>query len=54
MYHNPVNRGLGEQLADWPWSSWRHYYRQDSFILGMDRLTDYGYNIWPAGDGTQQ
>ena len=37
MHNNPVNRGLVSAPADWPWSSWRFYFLNDS-ILRMDRL----------------
>ncbi|MGH9397770.1 MAG: REP-associated tyrosine transposase [Terriglobia bacterium] len=37
MHNNPVKRGLAAQPGDWPWSSWRFYYREDASILAMDR-----------------
>jgi putative transposase len=38
MHNNPVRRGLVAQPGDWPWSSWRYYYLEDSSILAMDRM----------------
>ncbi|MGH9434784.1 MAG: REP-associated tyrosine transposase, partial [Terriglobia bacterium] len=38
MHNNPVKRGLAAQPGDWPWSSWRFYYREDASILAMDRM----------------
>ena len=38
MPNNPVKRVLVVQPGDWPWSSWRFYYLEDSSILAMDRL----------------
>jgi hypothetical protein len=38
MRNNPVKRGLVAQPGDWPWSSWRYYYLDDSSVLAMDRL----------------
>ena len=38
MHNNPVKRGLVAHPGDWPWSSWRFYYLEDSSILAMDRL----------------
>ena len=38
MHHNPVKRGLVSSPGDWPWSSWRFYFLQDTSILAMDRL----------------
>ena len=38
MHHNPVKGGLVKEPGDWPWSSWRFYFRQDASILEMDRL----------------
>ena len=37
MHNNPVKRGLVNSPGDWPWSSWRFYYLQDTPVLGMDR-----------------
>jgi len=39
MHHNPVKRGLVAEPGDWPWWSWRYYYREDSSILSMDRTS---------------
>jgi hypothetical protein len=33
MHNNPVKRGLAKQPGDWPWSSWRFYYRVDASLL---------------------
>jgi len=38
MHNNPVERRLVEKPGDWPWSSWRFYYLQDSAVLAMDRM----------------
>jgi putative transposase len=38
MHNNPVVRGLAAQPGDWPWSSWRYYYLEDSSVLAMDRM----------------
>ena len=38
LHHNPVERRLVETPGDWPWSSWRFYYLQDSSVLAMDRI----------------
>jgi putative transposase len=38
MHNNPVKRGLVAPPGDWPWSSWRYYYLDDSSVLAMDRL----------------
>ena len=38
MHNNPVKRGLVAQPGDWPWSSWRYCYLDDSSVLAMDRL----------------
>ncbi len=38
MHNNPVKRGLASSPGDWPWSSWRFYFRQDASGLRMDRL----------------
>jgi putative transposase len=38
MHNNPVKRGLVNAPGDWPWSSWRFYFLQDTSILRMDRL----------------
>jgi len=37
MHNNPVKRGLAKEPGDWPWSSWRFYYREDASLLAMDR-----------------
>lgn len=38
MHNHPVKRGLAAEPGDWPWSSWRYYYLEDSSMLPMDRL----------------
>ena len=38
MHNNPVTRGLVASPDQWPWSSFRFYYLNDSSILRMDRL----------------
>jgi putative transposase len=38
MHNNPVERRLVEKPGDWPWSSWRFYYMEDSSVLAMDRM----------------
>ena len=38
MHGNPVKRGLVKSPDQWPWSSFRFYYLEDSSVLAMDRL----------------
>ncbi len=38
MHNTPVKRDLVKQPGEWPWSSWRFYFRQDASVLAMDRL----------------
>ena len=38
MHNNPVKRGLVRSPEEWPWSSYRFYYLNDSSLLSMDRL----------------
>jgi putative transposase len=38
IHNNPVVRGLVAHPGDWPWSSWRFYYREDRSLLAMDRM----------------
>jgi putative transposase len=38
MHNNPVRRKLVASPEQWPWSSFRFYYLNDSSILSMDRL----------------
>ena len=38
MHNNPVKRGLVSSPDQWPWSSFRFYYLEDSSILPMDRM----------------
>jgi len=38
MHNNPVKRGLVESAEQWPWSSHRFYYLNDSSLLSMDSL----------------
>jgi REP element-mobilizing transposase RayT len=38
MHGNPVKRGLVTSPDQWPWSSFRFYYLEDSSVLAMDPL----------------
>ena len=38
MHGNPIKRGLVNSPDQWPWSSFRFYYLNDSSVLRMDRL----------------
>ena len=38
VHANPVRRGLVENPADWPWSSWRSYYLGDDSVLYVDKV----------------
>ncbi len=38
MHNNPVVRKLVDQPGDWPWSSWRFYYLNDTSLLPMDPI----------------
>jgi putative transposase len=38
MHGNPVKRSLVSSPDQWPWSSFRFYYLEDSSLLTMDRL----------------
>jgi putative transposase len=38
MHGNPVKCGLVASPDQWPWSSFRFYYLNDSSVLSMDRL----------------
>jgi putative transposase len=38
MHNNPVKKGLGNSPDQWPWSSFRFYYLNDSAVLRMDRV----------------
>ena len=38
MHNNPVERRLAEKPGDWPWLSWRYYYREDCSLLAMDQI----------------
>jgi len=38
MHGNPVKRGMVASPDQWPWSSFRFYYLEDSSVLPMDRL----------------
>ena len=33
IHRNPVTRGLVEQPADWPWSSFRHYWAEERGVV---------------------
>ena len=38
MHNNPVKRALVQSPEQWPWSSYRYYYLNDSSLLSMDPL----------------
>jgi putative transposase len=38
MHHNPVTAKLVSSPDQWPWSSFRYYYLNDSSLLTMDRV----------------
>jgi len=38
MHNNPAKSRLVSAPDQWPWSSFRFYYRNDSSVLTMDRL----------------
>ena len=38
MHGNPVKRGLVPSPDQWPWSSFRFHYLEDSSVLTIDRL----------------
>jgi putative transposase len=38
MHSNPVKRRLVSSPDQWPWSSFRFYYRNEASVLTMDRL----------------
>jgi len=38
MPNNPLKSGLVGSPEEWPWSSSRFYYLNDSTLLSMDRL----------------
>jgi putative transposase len=38
MHNNPVTRGLVNSPGDWPWSSWRFYFLEDTSLMAMDRV----------------
>ena len=38
LHNNPLKRGLAPEPGDWPWSSWRFYFRNDTSLLSMDRV----------------
>jgi hypothetical protein len=38
MHNNPEKRGLVSSADQWPWSSFRFYYLEDSSLLAMDRF----------------
>jgi putative transposase len=39
MHGNPAERGLVASADEWPWSSFRFYYLEDSSVLSMDRFS---------------
>ena len=47
IHNNPVVRRLVAHPGDWPWSSWRFYYREDRSLLATDELNR-------AGPGSQR
>ena len=38
MHNNPVDKGRVNSPDQWPWSSFRFYYLNDSSLLSMDRV----------------
>jgi REP-associated tyrosine transposase len=38
MHNNPVTRKLVSNPGEWPWSSWRYYFLEDTSVLSMDRM----------------
>jgi putative transposase len=38
MHRNPVTRGLVERPEDWPWSTYRHYFLNESAPVQITRL----------------
>ena len=38
MHNNPVTARLVASPDQWPWSSFRFYYLNDSSVLAMDRI----------------
>jgi hypothetical protein len=38
LHNNPVERRLVNSASEWPWSSWKFYYREDASVPRMDRL----------------
>jgi REP element-mobilizing transposase RayT len=38
MHNNAVKRGLVKEPGDWPWSSWRFYFLNDTSLLAMDTV----------------
>jgi len=38
MHNNPATRGLVSSPGDWPWSSWRFYFLEDTSLITMDRV----------------
>jgi len=38
MHNNPVKRGLLASPDQWPWSSFRFYYLNDSSVLSREQL----------------
>jgi len=38
MHNNPVTQRLVSSPSEWPWSSWRYYFLEDSSIIAMDRV----------------
>jgi len=38
MHNKPVSARMVASAEQWPWSSFRLYYRSDSCVLAMDRI----------------
>ena len=38
MHRNPVQRKLVVHPKDWPWSSWSHYEKGETGLIGIDAL----------------
>jgi REP-associated tyrosine transposase len=38
IHNNPVTRRLVGSPGEWPWSSWRFYFLEDTSLITMDRV----------------
>jgi hypothetical protein len=38
MHNNPVTRKLVQAPGDWPRSSWKYYFQNDTSLLSTDRI----------------